>query len=185
MALEQLESVWPVHGSVLVENGLVSFVAGRSVFLDGGMRFVRLDAASGEKKVETILDDRDPETGGDLQDRIQTLQMPVGLNDILSSDGNHTYLRSQKFTPEGIRVDIGPVSGNAAVQGGTQSGAGAHIFAPMGFLDGSWFHRSYWVYGKNFAGGHNGYYQAGKYAPAGRILVFNEDHVFGYGREAK
>jgi outer membrane protein assembly factor BamB len=185
MALEQLESVWPVPGSVLVENGVVSFTAGRSVFLDGGMRFLRLDISTGKKLAETVLDDRDPETGRDLQERIQTLQMPVGLNDILSSDGKFTYLRSQKFDPLGKRIDIGPVSGNAAIQGGTQSGEGAHIFAPMGFLDDSWFHRSYWVYGKNFAGGHNGYYQAGKYAPAGQILVFDEKNVYGYGREAQ
>ena len=185
MALEQLESVWPVPGSVLIENGIVSFVAGRSVFLDGGMRFLRLDISTGKKLVESVLNDIDPETGRDLQERIQTLQMPVGLNDVLSSDGKFTYLRSQKIDPEGKRVDIGPVSGNAAVQGGTQQGEGSHIFAPMGFLDGSWFHRSYWVYGKNFAGGHNGYHQAGKFAPSGRILVFDDENVYGYGREAK
>ena len=185
MALEQLESVWPVPGSVLIENGIVSFVAGRSIFLDGGMRFVRLDVSTGKKLVESVLNDLDPETGRDIQERIQTLQMPVGLNDVLSSDGNFTYLRSQKFDPQGNRIDIGPVSGNASVQGGTQQGEGAHIFAPMGFLDGSWFHRSYWVYGKNFAGGHNGYHQAGKFAPSGRILVFDDENVYGYGREAK
>jgi hypothetical protein len=55
----------------------------------------------------------------------------------------------------------------------------------MGFLDDSWFHRSYWVYGKSFAGGHNGYYQAGKYTPEGRILVHDKDNVYGFAREAK
>ncbi len=183
VVFEQLESLWPVPGSVLVEDGVVSFVSGRSAFLDSGMRFFRLDVATGEKLVEKIIDDRDPETGSDLQDRIQTLQMPVALNDILSSDGKFTYLRSQKIAEDGTRIDIGPISGNAALQGGTQAGEGAHVFAPMGFLDDTWFHRSYWVYGKNFAGGHNGYYQAGKYAPSGRILVFDQDNVYGYGRE--
>lgn len=184
-AFEQLESVAPVHGSLLVENGLVSFVAGRSCFLDGGLRFFRLDAATGEKKVEQIYDDLDPDTGEDLQTKHMTLQMPVGLNDVLSSDGTLTYLRSQKIGADGKRIDIGPVSGDAAQQGAAQKGPGAHIFAPMGFLDDSWFHRSYWVYGKSFAGGHNGYYQAGKYAPAGRILVFNDSCVYSYGREAQ
>ena len=183
MVFEQLESLWPVPGSVLVEDGVVSFVAGRSAFLDGGMHFYRLRADSGEVLVHKIIDDRDPESGGDLQDRIQTLQMPVALNDILSSDGKLTYLRSQKIEKDGKRIEIGPISGNPAAQGAKQAGEGAHVFAPMGFLDDSWFHRSYWVYGRNFAGGHSGYHQAGKYAPAGRILVFNEDKVFGYGRE--
>lgn len=185
MAFEQLESVWPVHGSVLVEDGIANFVAGRSAFLDGGLKYFRLNAATGAKMVESIIDDVDPATGTDLQDRLETLQMPVGLNDILSTDGHYVYLRSQKIDPEGKRIDVGPVSGNAAAQGAAQKGEGAHLFAPMGFLDDTWFHRSYWVYGKNFAGGHNGYYQAGKYAPSGRILVFDDKNVYGYGREPK
>ena len=182
-AFEQLESVWPIPGSVLVFSNTVNFVAGRSVFLDGGLRFFRLDAVTGKKLVEEVYDDKDPETGGDLQQRIKTLQMPVGLNDILSTDGKWIYLRTQKIGLDGKRVEIGPVSGNAIEQGAAQKGEGAHLFAPMGFLDDSWFHRSYWVYGKNFAGGHNGYYQAGKYAPSGRILVFDDEKVYGYGRE--
>jgi outer membrane protein assembly factor BamB len=185
-AFEQIESVWPVHGSVLIENGVLSCVAGRSVFLDGGLRFVRLDAATGRKLVEVVYDHKDPETGGNLQMRHKTLQMPVGLNDILSSDGRHIYLRSQKINAaDGKRVDIGPVSGNAIEQGAAQKGEGGHLFAPTGFLDDEWFHRSYWVYGKSFAGGHNGYYQAGKYTPAGRILVHDDKNVYGFGREPK
>ncbi len=185
MAFEQLESVWPVHGSVLVENDAVSFVSGRSCFLDGGMRFMKLDAASGKKLIETIMDEKDPDSGKDLQMLHKTLQMPVALNDILSSDGKYTYLRSQKFDATGKRLDIAPVSGNAAEQGAAQKGEGAHIFAPMGYVDDEWFHRSYWVYGKHFAGGHNGYYQAGKYAPAGRILVYDDKNVYSYGRESQ
>jgi outer membrane protein assembly factor BamB len=184
-AWEMMESVWPVHGSVLVENGLVSFVAGRSCFLDGGLWFYRLDAKTGEMKVKKNYDDRDPDTGGDLNDRHKTLQMPVALNDILSSDGKWTYLRTQKIIDDGTRVEVGPISGDFAKQGGAHKGEGAHLFAPMGFLDDSNFHRSYWVYGKSFAGGHGGYFQAGKYAPAGRILVHDDKNVYSYGREAQ
>lgn len=184
-AWEQVESVWPVHGSVLVENGTVNAVAGRSIFLDGGLRFVRLDALTGQKLKEVVYNDRDPETGGDMNDRHKTLQMPVGLNDILSSDGKMMYLRSQKINADGVREEIGPISANAAEQGGAQQGEGRHLFAPMGFLDDSWFHRSYWVFGKNFAGGHNGYYQAGKYTPEGRILVHDATNVYGFARESK
>ena len=184
-AWEMMESVWPVHGSVLVEKDLVSCVAGRSCFLDGGLWFYRLDARTGEMRVKVNYDDKDPETGGDLNDRHKTLQMPVALNDILSSDGRWTYLRTQKIGDDGSRVEIGPVSGDFAKQGGAHKGEGQHLFAPMGFLDDSNFHRSYWVYGKSFAGGHAGYYQAGKYAPAGRILVHDDKNVYSYGREAQ
>lgn len=184
-AWEMMESVWPVHGSVLVENGLVSFIAGRSCFLDGGLWFYRLDAKTGELKVKENYDDRDPETGGDLNDRHKTLQMPVALNDILSSDGKWTFLRTQKIATDGKRVEIGPISGDFAKQAGSHKGEGSHLFAPMGFLDDSNFHRSYWVYGQSFAGGHGGYFQAGKYAPAGRILVHDDKNVYSYGREAQ
>lgn len=184
-AWEQIESVWPVHGSVLVENDLVSFVTGRSCFLDEGLWFYRLDAKTGAIKIKEHYDDRDPDTGGSLNDRHKTLQMPVASNDILSSDGKWTFLRTQKIGPDGKRVEIGPVSGDFDKQGGAHKGEGQHLFAPMGFLDDSNFHRSYWVYGKSFAGGHGGYHQAGKYAPAGRVLVHDDKNVYSYGREAQ
>jgi hypothetical protein len=66
-------------------------VAGRSMFLDGGLRLLILDAASGRKKSETILDDRDPGTGENLQIHVQGLDMPVALPDILSCDGRYVY----------------------------------------------------------------------------------------------
>ncbi|MCH7988660.1 MAG: PQQ-binding-like beta-propeller repeat protein, partial [Planctomycetes bacterium] len=180
---EQLESVWPVHGSILVQDGYAYFVSGRSNFLDGGLRWYKLNPQTGQKLEEVLIDEIDPETGKNLQSRIQTLQMPVGLPDILSSDGGYVYMRSQKFDFNGNRLEIGPHSGNAAEQGAEQSGEGRHLFAPMGYLDGTWFHRSYWVYGRSFAGGHNGYYQAGKYTPSGRILVSDDETVYGFGRK--
>jgi len=183
MAYEQLESVWPVHGSVLVENGAVFFVAGRSNFLDGGMRWFALDALTGKKQVEVVLDDKEPGEDKGLQERIQILQMPVGLPDILSSDEKFIYMKSQKFDREGKRIDLGPHTGDFAGQGSQQGGDTAHLFCPTGFLDGTWFHRTYWVYGRSFAGGHGGYYQAGKFAPSGRIMVFDQDRVYGFGRK--
>ncbi|MEA3224833.1 MAG: PQQ-binding-like beta-propeller repeat protein, partial [Planctomycetota bacterium] len=97
LAFEQIESVWPVHGSVLVQDGVVHCVAGRSMFVDGGMRLLRLDAKTGRKLSETVLDDRDPESGQNLQARVRGLNMPVALPDILSSDGQNLYMRSQAF----------------------------------------------------------------------------------------
>ncbi len=183
MALEQLESVWPVHGSALVEKDVVHVVAGRSVFLDGGLRYLRLDAKTGTRLGETVLDDRDPETGSNLQDRLRILQMPVGLSDILSSDGKTVFLRSQKFSLEGERLGLGPNAGDAAANSSEQKGTDAHVFAPFGFLDDTWFHRSYWVFGRAFSGGHNGFYQAAKFTPAGQILVHDGEDVYGYGRK--
>ncbi len=182
-AFQQVESIWPVHGTVLVQNGAVTFVAGRSSFLDSGLRMYQLEAETGKMLSVKRIDEKDPETGENMQKHIQILNMPVGLPDILSSSGNYIYMRSQRFDLEGNRQELGPHSGDPATQGSAQHGEGVHVFAPMGFLDGSWFHRAYWVYGKSYAGGHSGYHQAGKFTPSGRLLVFDEENVYGFGRK--
>lgn len=183
MAYEQLESLWPVHGSVLIRDDVIYTVAGRSNFLDGGLRLFRLDLKTGKKISETIMDHTNPKTGNNLQEVLQVLQMPVGLPDILSADDKYVYMKSQKFDFEGNRLEIGPNSGDFATQASKQRGEGAHLFAPMGYLDDTWFHRSYWVMGQSFAGGHAGYYQAGRFAPSGRLLVNGDGYVYGYGRK--
>jgi len=176
-SFEQIESVWPVHGNVLVQDDVVYCVAGRSMFLDGGLRLCRLDPKTGRKLSETLLDDREPESGKNLQARVKGLNMPVALPDVLSSDGRHVYMRSQRFDLQGKRQAIGP--GDAA----EQAGEGAHLFAGVGFLDDTWFHRSYWLFGKSVASGWGGWFRAGRYVPAGRVLVFDDTRVYGYGRK--
>jgi hypothetical protein len=176
MAFEQLESVWPVHGSVLVQDGIAYCVAGRSMFLDGGMRLLRLDPKTGRKISETILDDRDPETGENLQVHVKGLNMPAALADILSSDGKYLYMRTQRFDLNGVRRHI------AQTDVKDQLGEGRHLFCSTGMLDGSWLHRSYWIFGKSIASGAGGWPRAGRLTPAGRLLVLDESNVYGYGR---
>ena len=183
VVFEQVESVWPVHGSVLVEDDVVQFAAGRNMFVDGGIWLYRLEPKSGKVLSVTHMDDRHPETDESLQVNVQVLNMPVAATDILSSDGKRVYMKSQVFDTKGNRQALGPHSGEPAVQGWSQQGEGAHVFCPSGFLDDTWWHRTYWVYGRSFAGGHAGYSQAGKFAPSGRILVFDDAKVFGYGRK--
>ena len=200
MAFEQVESVWPVHGSVLVLNDpstgsgqapsassgqapstgsgqvVLYCVAGRSMFVDGGLRMLRLDPKTGRKFSETILDDKDPETGENLQVHIQGLNMPVALPDILSSDGKYVYMRSLPFDLQGKRKFVAYVPVNE------QQGDDLHLFCPSGFLDDSLWHRTYWGYGRAWASGAGGYHQAGRLIPAGRPLVFDDETVYGYGR---
>ncbi|MFW6164402.1 MAG: PQQ-binding-like beta-propeller repeat protein, partial [Planctomycetota bacterium] len=176
VAYERLQSVWPVHGSVLVQDGVAWFVAGRSMFLDGGLRLYRLDPRTGKMLSVTRLDDEDPESGRNLQVHVKGLTMPVALPDILSSDGRRVYMRSQRFDLEGRRQQIPPLAFH------DQVGDDAHLFCQVGFLDDSWFHRSYWLYGRAMGGGYGGWLQAARYAPWGRLLVFDADRVYGYGR---
>ncbi len=181
MVYEQIESLWPVSGSVLVRDGIAHFVAGRSIFVDGGMRLYRLDARSGEMISDTALDDRDPQTGGDVQELVKWLNMPVGRPDILSCDGKHIYMRSQAFDLQGKRLRTGPEI-EGPQEGTRQGGEATHLFCPTGFLDDTWFHRTYWLYGKTWGSGWNGYYIAGKHAPAGKIMSVGDDRVYVFGR---
>jgi len=177
VAYGQVESVWPVHGSVLVQDDVVYCIAGRSMFLDGGMRLLRLNPKTGHKISETILDDRIPETGQNLQTLINIKKMPVALPDILSSDGKYVYMRSQRFNLEGRRTKIEPEHQT------DQQGEGIHLFSPLGFLDDTWFHRGYWIYGKNAGEGWREWFIPARLVPSGRILVFDDTHVYGYGRD--
>jgi hypothetical protein len=109
----------------------------------------------------------------------------VGLPDILSSDGKYVYMRSQVMDLEGKRTEasLTQAQGNDAARAAVQRGEQAHLFSPTGFLDDTWWHRSYWIYGRSFAEGAGGWPQAGKVAPGGRILVVDDSTVYGFGRQ--
>jgi outer membrane protein assembly factor BamB len=186
-AFEQVESVWPVHGSVLVEQGVLYCVAGRSMFLDGGLRLFRLDPLTGRVLSETVLDDSDPSSDKDLQAYVSWLNMPTAMPDVLSSDGRFVYMRSQPFELDGTRLPLEAMpraeDPDRGAPPATQRPEHAHLFSPTGFLDGSWWHRTYWIYGSRFVSGWCGYFLAGKAAPAGRILVFDDERLYGFGRK--
>ncbi|MCD6393828.1 MAG: PQQ-binding-like beta-propeller repeat protein [Planctomycetes bacterium] len=180
MAWEQLESAWPVHGSILVREGVLYCTAGRNMYIDGGIRFLRLDATTGKLLSETIMDDKDPVTGDDMHiaylKKTQGNNMPVAHSDILSCDGRHIWMRSQKITFDGKRLEI-------ALESVTeQNPEDFHIFCQNGFLDDSWFFRSYWTFGRRVTGGYGGWFKAERLVPSGRILCFDDRRVYGYGR---
>lgn len=195
VAYDQLESAWPVSGAVLVENNSVYCVAGRSAFLDGGMRLVRLDPRTGQKLAETILDEKDPETGENLQSLMMGQDMPVALPDVLSSDGRSIYMRAQAFDLNCSRRHIGPIKldaqqrrranrrGDEVEEAEDLSAVGDHLFSRSGFLDDSWFWRSYWIYGKAVNSNYGGWLQPGHMAPCGRLMVFNDSDIYGFDRK--
>ena len=160
----QVESAWPVHGSVLVQEGGVLFAAGRSSFLDGGLRLYHVDAAKGRLLYEGRVYDLDPKTG--RQPPAQGFEMNGALPDVLSSDGKSVYMRHLRFD----------------TQWAEQPEDAAHLFSPTGLLDGSWWHRSYWIYGAKFTAGWGGWWRVGNTVPSGRLLVFDAATVYGYGR---
>ncbi len=181
-----VESAWPVHGSVLIVQDKVYALAGRSLFLDGGMWLSIVNPKTGELIACEHHGDIDPETGKSMQLSNVGLKMVPSNSDILSFDGNHIYMKAQQIGLDGKRIFPG-ASGKQRIYSlgkSDQEGEGSHLFSPPGFLDTVWHHRSYWIYGRAAGSGWGGWMKPGKYVPAGRILVVDKDkNVFGYGRE--
>jgi hypothetical protein len=141
------------------------------------MRLLQLDPITGKKISETILDEKHPKTGQNLHEYAHVLDMPVGLPDILSSNGKYIYMRSQQFDMTGKRTHV-------ALRSVTdQSGEGAHVFSPIGFLDDSQFVRSYMMYGKSVQGGWGGWETMGKLTPSGKLIVVDKNTVYGFQRK--
>ena len=176
MSYGQLESAWPVHGSVLIENDEIHCIAGRNMFLDGGLRYLRLNPDTGKTVSETTMDEKDPIKGGTIQKYDSWLDMTTTLPDVLASDGENIYMRSLPFDKKGRRRRISHFPDESEP---------ARLFSPTGFLDGDWFHRSYWTYARCFPGGWNGHLAAGRYNPSGRLLVTDDSTIYGYGRRPR
>ncbi len=161
----QVESASPIHGSVLVQDGTLSFTAGRSSYLDGGLDLYRLDPATGEMLSKTEIYSPDPETGRQPK-QYGPNTMPGARSEILAADDKYVYLRDLTFTKEGTEV----------------SDRKPHLFTMTDFLDDTWTHRSYWIFGtkSSISTGCSGRDRKLLY---GRILVHDNTTVYGYGRE--
>jgi outer membrane protein assembly factor BamB len=162
VAYGQLESVYPVHGSVLVHDGKIMFASGRSSYMDGGIRIYCLDARTGQQLSVSCINDWDPKTG--LHPRGFRFDMPGSLPDILSTDGTDFFMRQRVLD----------------AQGKPQAGMKPHLFSPTGFLDATWWHRTYWVYGRKFGAGWSYWNSSG--GLSGRILTVGKEAIYGYGR---
>jgi len=166
VAYEQLESVWPVQGNILVHDGSAYFAAGRSSYIDGGIYLFRIDPATGDVQTRRHIYERDEHTGLEPQETVRGVFMPGALPDILSSDGESLYMRHRRFNANLEDQGIDTV----------------HLFCPAGFLDGSWWHRTYFIYGSRMQTGWGGWGKAGYIAPAGRIMVVDDSAIYSFGR---
>jgi hypothetical protein len=170
----QLESVWPVHGNVLVCKGpkdgdrLVAYAAaGRSSYVDGGVYLYGVDAVTGELVTERWISHRDPKTGQEPQKVIRGTNMPGAIPDVLSTDGKSLFMRHQRFNFDGrtLEPDID------------------HLYSSAGYLEDTWWHRTYLQIGRDMSSGYGGWGRAGNNRISGKTLVRNEDRAFGFGRK--
>jgi len=124
----QFESVWPVHGSVLVRDGEVLATAGRSTYLDGGLHACRLDLATGrliEQKPlshERLVDRKELTSRAVRYDHYNT---DGAVSDLLTAGDQSVFLKAI------------PVFGD-----GKQDGP--MLVTHSGLLDGTMFERSFW-----------------------------------------
>ena len=177
VSYQQVESLWPVHGAVLVVNDALYALAGRNMFFDGGLRLVRLDPTTGKMTAENMMDENDPATGKNLQTLISAKYMPIANPDIFSSDGKRVYMQEQNFDLTGKRINVAPTLPG---RGGASGAGGRHLFCQTGLLDDMWFHRSFWIYGDNCGEGWGAYAGTRRTTPCGRIMAFGEKRIYGY-----
>ncbi len=131
-AYGQLESAWPVFGSVLIVSDTLYFAAGRCSYLDGGIFVYALDPRTGELlRSRAWYGPFDEATG-----------LPIGgnagfKNDILVTDGTNIYLRHKAFD-----MDL------------ADAVAGRHIVPSSSFLDGEPQHRTCWALSSTIGRSH-------------------------------
>jgi outer membrane protein assembly factor BamB len=165
VACGRLESAWPVIASVLLRDGVIYATAGRSSYLDGGIGLYRIEAGTGKILSRTPIYSPDPETGKQPKHTAPAF-VPGARADILTSDDDHVYLREMVFSRQGLELNEGK----------------PHLFTLTDFLDASWPHRSYWIFGTkvSVATGCSGRDRNLIY---GRLLVFDDSTIYGYGRQ--
>ncbi|MCP4643139.1 MAG: PQQ-binding-like beta-propeller repeat protein [bacterium] len=162
----QVESVWPVNGSVLVLDNTAYFTAGRSSYLDGGIRFYGLDASTGRAVVDTVLNTLRQDGSELLDDQ----GVDGFMGGILSSDGERIFLRHNVLDRSGnLQPDTVP-----------------HLHGPDGFLSADTTTRLLWTYAPMYTSPHQGAFYDRRLSrtlfPSGRILVEDDDVIYGFGR---
>ncbi|MBN2450172.1 MAG: PQQ-binding-like beta-propeller repeat protein [Lentisphaeria bacterium] len=162
----RIESVWPVHGSVLVVGDTVYFVAGRSSYLDGGLHLYGLELHSGREVLHKVLSSRGPDGSQCLDEE----GVDGFLNDILSSNGERIFLRHQVLDFEG--------NGKAERI--------SHLHGPDGYLSFETTSRLLWTYAPLYSSPHQGAFYDVRLSralfPSGRILVEDADVLYGFGQ---
>jgi len=155
VAMDQVESLWPVHGSVLVTGGVAYAAAGRSSYLDGGIVLYGLDPATGKVVCTQQVRSEHPSTPPPPPEaKRQAMRAKIAQNDTdfkTFTAPDH----SDAFSMEGARNDV-LVAGEGSVylrhlrfdaRLRRQKEPRTHLFSTSSLLDGAEIHRSHWVFG--------------------------------------
>jgi hypothetical protein len=111
-----------------MHQGKCWFAAGRSSYLDGGIHIYALDPMTGNVVLHETVYNPDPETGK-MSPETSANSMSGLLNDIPATDGADVFIRQMKVSSSGGR-------------------GGQHLYTTGGYLDTSWFNRTFWRVGR-------------------------------------
>ncbi len=195
VSFDRIESLWPVHGAVLVREGVAYVSAGRSSFLDGGLYLFGLDPTTGEVLHRARLDGPWPDLA---KDRGNAFYMDGALNDVLvggaGDSTEYLYLRQLKFDRRLKEIPVPPNTGLASEGGGVDytgqphkhhvpgfvglgdRDVGLHLFPTSTFLDDTCFDRTGWM----FADTWPGYQHMNQASKSGQLVVFDESTTFAF-----
>jgi outer membrane protein assembly factor BamB len=165
-AFGQLESAWPVHGSVLMMNSLAYFAAGRSTLVDGGAHFYALEPATGNVVHYRHVEQPRPDLSEDIGEHFA---MDGSNVDVLTSDGKHIFCMQEMFDGE-----LNHIQTEWNTRYGDRFLGEDHLIATGGLLDDTGFNRIFWSHGNRWPG----FYFLLMAPKSGNLLVFDEDHTW-------
>jgi outer membrane protein assembly factor BamB len=199
VAFDRVESVWPVHGSVLVFDGIAYVTAGRSSYLDGGIFMYGFEPSTGKVLYQKCVSSEHPRADEGMNGPVEmnakltqnatdpkTFQAPDlsdafsikggTTSDVLVSDGKSIFLRTFRFDKECVR----------------QGKSARHLFSTSGLLDGNENHRSHLLVGTgdfsripvaySWIANRAGAYKSHVAVPYGLTLAFDDYTVWGVRR---
>jgi outer membrane protein assembly factor BamB len=165
-AYGQVESPWPVHGSVLVLNSLAYFAAGRSTLVDGGAHFYGIEPQSGKIVRYCHVEQSQPDLSKDIGEHFA---MDGSNIDILTTDGDHIFCMQEMFD-----TSLNHIKTDWNTRHGDRYLGKDHLMATGGLLDDTGFNRIYWTYGNRWPG----FYFMLMAPKSGNLLVFDQQHTF-------
>ena len=208
VAMDQVESLWPVHGSVVVLPGTgegdrtaAYCAAGRSTWLDGGIHLYALDPATGKVLHTARFETPHPvfRKGKDQakdEHQVRIAQNTTDYKTFFQSD------RSDSFSMAGGAIsDILVSNGSDVFLHHVRFGPdlerreamGRHLFSTSSLLDDAENHRSHWVLGTgdfsripvaySWIVNRPGQRSPGIAVPTGIMMVFTDRAVWGVQRK--
>lgn len=197
VAYDQVESLWPVHGSVLVHEGVAYVAAGRSTHLDGGISLYGLEPSTGQVVAKTVLASQHAEVMSPpslekreemeylfaqnhtdyktflAPDQSDAFSMAGALTDIMIADDKSIFMRQLRFGRDLIE----------------QAEKRPHLFSTSSLLDDREHNRAYWAFGTaDFSRTPVAYpwiVSKSMAVPYGVMLAHDEETVWGVRRKGK